>query len=344
MRAVPIGQLTHVTFEPAIPTTVVGAIRGRGVRHGQRSLTVPDRTLQATVACVWRQLARTSNGDDNLARPGSVQIMEEELAALRDEVARLRAETTRLNALLRLSPAEAGPPDPAQAGGLDSPNGLISATSAPSAKVDFFAELFSARRDAYAVRWESVRTGRSGWMPAVAGGWRRGMSARSVDYLPLTAEIVAAHLTGEIHLGLYPLLRNETCQWLAADFDGNDSMLDALALLKVARAHRIPTALEVSRSGVGAHVWTFFTSPVPARSARQMGFGLLREAMGIRSRMNLSSYDRLFPSQDVLPEGGFGNLIAAPRAVPPFGNNGGDDGAARRSVGLPVDLGSHDPT
>ncbi|MHB1738254.1 MAG: TOTE conflict system archaeo-eukaryotic primase domain-containing protein [Actinomycetes bacterium] len=238
--------------------------------------------------------------------------MEAELAALRTEVSRLRAENERLTAVLRLSPTEAGPPGPAQAGGLGSVRGLLTSSSAPTAKVGFFADLFSARRDVYAVRWESARTAKSGWMPAVAGGWRRGMDARSTTYLPLTAAVITAHLAGELDLGLYPLLGDDTCHWLAADFDGATSMLDALAFLKAARVHRVPAALEVSRSGIGAHVWTFFTTPVQASLARRLGIGLLREAMGIRGRMSLSSYDRLFPSQDVLPAGGFGNLIAAP--------------------------------
>jgi hypothetical protein len=90
-------------------------------------------------------------------------------------------------------------------------------------------------------------------------------------------------------------------------------MLDALAYLKAARAVGAPAALEVSRSGIGAHVWIFFAGPVPAATARAVGSGLLREAIALRGRMNLTAYDRLFPSQDVLPSsGGIGNLIAAP--------------------------------
>ena len=113
--------------------------------------------------------------------------------------------------------------------------------------------------------------------------------------------MVAAHLTGEVHLGLYPLLDGDMCHWLAADFDGPSAMLDALAYLKAARAVGVPGALEVSRSGIGAHVWVFFTGPVPAATARALGSGLLREAIALRGRMDLASYDRLFPSQDVLP-------------------------------------------
>ena len=89
-------------------------------------------------------------------------------------------------------------------------------------------------------------------------------------------------------------------------------MLDALAYLKAARAVEAPAALEISKSGVGAHVWIFFTDPVPAATARQMGTGLVREAIALRGRMDLAGYDRLFPSQDTVPVGGFGNLIAAP--------------------------------
>jgi hypothetical protein len=89
-------------------------------------------------------------------------------------------------------------------------------------------------------------------------------------------------------------------------------MLDALAYLKATRAAGAPVALEVSRSGTGAHAWLFFTSPVSAALARQVGSGLLREALALRGRMSLSSYDRLFPSQDMLQTGGLGNLIAAP--------------------------------
>ncbi len=124
--------------------------------------------------------------------------------------------------------------------------------------------------------------------------------------------MLAAHLTGDIHIGLYPMLPGDQTCWLAADFDGPAALLDALAYLKAARAVGAPASLEVSRSGVGAHVWIFFTDPVPAATARQLGTALVREAIAIRGRMDLRSYDRLFPSQDVLPDRGLGNLIAAP--------------------------------
>jgi hypothetical protein len=179
-------------------------------------------------------------------------------------------------------------------------------------KVDFFAALFAARTDIYATRWENVRTGKAGWLPAVRGGWRKGVPHEDRDYLPLSKDVLRAHLTGAVHVGLYPLLDGDLCCWLAADFDGPMAMLDALAYLKAARTWSVPAELEVSRSGVGAHAWVFFTAPVPADTARRLGTALLREAMAVRGRMDLASYDRLFPSQDLLPSGAVGNLIAAP--------------------------------
>ncbi len=228
------------------------------------------------------------------------------------ELAALRAENARLLRLLRLTRTQAAPPGPAQAGFFEAPPGPVHAGSPPATKVALFGALFAARNDVHAVRWENARTGKAGWLPAVRGGWRKGTPHAERDYLPLTPDVLAAHLSGQVHIGLYPLLDRDRCWWLAADFDGPAAMLDALAYLKAARSLAVPAALEVSRSGVGAHAWVFFTGPVPAATARRLGTGLLREAMALRGQMDLASYDRLFPSQDVLPAGGMGNLIAAP--------------------------------
>jgi len=232
------------------------------------------------------------------------------------EVARLRAENARLLRLLDLAPEQAGLPRPAQAGFFEAPPGPVHGGSAPQEKVAFFGALFAARTDVYALRYENRRTGKAGWVPATQGGFRKGVPHGERDYLPLTADVLAAHLSGKMHIGLYPLLDGDRCWWLAADFDGPEAMIDALMYLKAARALQVPAALEVSRSGVGAHAWVFFTRPVPAGTARRLGTGLLREAMALRGRMKLASYDRLFPSQDLLPSGGVGNLIAAPLFKP----------------------------
>ncbi|WP_186382392.1 TOTE conflict system archaeo-eukaryotic primase domain-containing protein, partial [Amycolatopsis rhizosphaerae] len=245
-------------------------------------------------------------------RSADAAELAEELAGLRALADRLQAENARLLRLLKLTPGQAAPPGPAQTGIFEARPGTVDRESAPETKVAFFEALFAARRDVYATRWENTRTGQAGWLPAVRGSWRKGIRHEDRNYLPLTKEIVHAHLSGETHLGLYPLLDGDQSCWLAADFDGQAAMLDALAYVKAARAWSVPAALEVSRSGIGAHVWVFFAAPVTAETARRLGSGLLREAMALRGHMDLSSYDRLFPSQDVLPSGGVGNLIAAP--------------------------------
>lgn len=141
-----------------------------------------------------------------------------------------------------------------------------------------------------------------------------GMSPDQVSYPALTAEVVDRHLRGSHHIGLYPLTDDDTCWWVTADFDKDTAMLDALAYVKAARAVGIPAALEVSQSGRGAHVWIFFATAVSAILARRIATGLLAEAIGLRGRMSLSSYDRLFPSQDTHTGRDVGNLIAAPLA------------------------------
>ena len=247
--------------------------------------------------------------DDTSPRMSSGTVRE--LAELRRQVESLRAENTRLLKLLDMTSQEArfelGADGVVRARPRTSRRRLTS-----TGQGGVLRSLFGARTDVYAVRWENARTGRAGWMPAVAGGWRKGSRAADQTYLPLTPEVLTAHLTGVVHIGLYPLLEGDRCCWLAADFDGPGAMLDALAYLKAARAVGAPAALEVSRSGVGAHVWVFFTDPVPAAAARQLGTGLVREAIGLRGRMDLGCYDRLFPSQNALAVGGIGNLIAAP--------------------------------
>jgi superfamily II DNA or RNA helicase len=232
-----------------------------------------------------------------------------EIDRLAREVERLRAENVRLARLLDLrgqdtrpAPEQLAVPAPA----------LVTMASPVEDKLALYADRFRARTDVHAVRWKNHRTGDAGWMPAVAGGWRKGMDRRHANHLPLTAQVVGSHLAGHTFVGLYPLLRDNTCHFLAADFDGPAAMLDALAYCKTARANGVPAALELSQSGRGAHVWVFFTDKIPAATARAVGTVLVHEAMVLRGSMDLRSYDRLFPNQDVLPEGGFGNLIAAP--------------------------------
>jgi len=134
-------------------------------------------------------------------------------------------------------------------------------------------------------------------------------------FVPVDDAVIRAHLEGKHVMGVYPLLKDETCWFLAVDFDGKDGRSwteDVVAFTKTCRRGGVPAAVERSRSGEGAHVWFFFTSPVKASSARKMGCFLLTDTMHRRHELRMESYDRLFPSQDTMPKGGFGNLIALP--------------------------------
>lgn len=232
------------------------------------------------------------------------------------EVERLRRENLRLRQLLGLRPDDPLPagPDrsaPALPLALDVPAAEVDASSQVGDRLAVFRSVFRGRDDVYAVRWTN-RHGESGYVPAVAGGWRRDRPRAKRRYLPLTDEVLLDHLAGRETVGLYPLLEDDGCWLLAADFDGPNWRLDAMAYLEAAARGDVPAYLERSRSGNGGHVWMFFSEPVAATEARRLGTGLLRSAIDARAELDLDSYDRLFPSQDFAPRGSFGNLIALP--------------------------------
>jgi len=238
-------------------------------------------------------------------------------ADIRLELERLRAENRQLRGLLGLDrPDEAASiptwePTLFPEHAVHDTSPRVNQRSRPEAKVALFRSIFVGREDVYARRWENSRTGKSGWSPTVVGGWANARKSER-EYVPFSVDVVRDHLAGEIHAGLYPLLQGDTCQLLACDFDGPTWPLDAGAYLDVARSAGIPVALERSRSGAGAHVWAFFSERVAAASARRIGVHFLREAMTVRAELDLASYDRLFPTQDFMPKGSFGNLIALP--------------------------------
>ena len=187
-------------------------------------------------------------------------------------------------------------------------------------KVVLFQELFKGRSDTFAYRWKNTK-GRSGYSVACDNEWIKGVCNKpkikcsecsNRKYKSLDDQIIYDHLSGKQIIGLYPLLTDNTCHLLAADFDKNDWQKSIVALAKACMELNVPHAIEISRSGNGAHLWIFFSEPVSAKDARLLGFGLLDKAMEIHPDLSFESYDRLFPNQDLMPEGGFGNLIALP--------------------------------
>lgn len=187
-------------------------------------------------------------------------------------------------------------------------------------KISLYRALFRGREDVFALRWEG-KNGRSGYSPACANEWDRRVCRKPQikcsecphsQWLSATDQVIYDHLAGKHMIGVYPLLQDETCFFLAIDFDKSTWQEDALAFVNTCRRHSISVALERSQSGNGAHVWIFFKEPIPARSARLLGTGLLTQTMQERHSVSLDSYDRLFPNQDTMPKGGFGNLIALP--------------------------------
>ena len=187
-------------------------------------------------------------------------------------------------------------------------------------KIALFRSLFRGREDIYALRWENSQ-GRQGYALACENEWRQGIcykpkvkcgDCRHRAFLPLDDRAVYAHLSGKKTVGLYPLLRDDHTWFLAVDFDKSDWQQSVQAFRGVCEEHAVPCSVERSRSGEGAHVWLFFIQSVPAALARRLGFALLDRAMEQHAGLSFESYDRLFPNQDMLPEGGFGNLIALP--------------------------------
>lgn len=197
-------------------------------------------------------------------------------------------------------------------------------------KIALFRSLFRGREDVYAKRWQN-KAGKSGYSPHCANEWKYGICQKprikcsvcqNKNYMPLSDAIVEAHLRGEIVAGIYPLTEDEKCYFLAIDFDEADWEKDIATLRNICQEMDIPIAVERSRSGKGAHIWIFFDEPIIACLARKMGSVILTHAMSKRHEISFKSYDRLFPNQDTMPKGGFGNLIALPlQAIPRKSNN-----------------------
>lgn len=230
-----------------------------------------------------------------------------------DELAALRAENVRLVSLL-------------EAHGIEwrrkpqSPVPRVSVLST-NEKVALFRRLFRGRDDVWALRWESKTSGKSGYSPACANEWQLGICGKPRikcgdcahrQLIPVSDLVIYHHLACTHTAGMYPLLEDDSCYFLAVDFDEAEWQKDASAFMRSCDELGVPAALEISRSRQGAHVWIFFASRVSAREARRLGTAIISYTCSRTRQLRLGSYDRLFPNQDTMPKGGFGNLIALP--------------------------------
>ena len=246
------------------------------------------------------------------------------IAELEQQIARLQEQQEEAEATLRslrtqLERDEAAPSSKEEIS--DQAQVLTAEDLTSDEKISLFLRLFRGRDDVFPRLWLNQQTGKKGYAPACANEWVRGVCEKprvkcggcpNQAFLPVTADAILDHLRGRHVMGVYPLLKDETCWFLTADFDKEAWREDVLAFTETCRHVRVPYAIERSRSGNGAHVWFFFSSPVAAAAARKMGSYLITETMARRHQLSMASYDRLFPNQDTLPNGGFGNLIALP--------------------------------
>lgn len=194
-------------------------------------------------------------------------------------------------------------------------------------KIALFRSLFRGRDDVHATGY-LARSGKIAYTPACTNAWnpgvcRRGKTKRPCDGCPgksfavLSDRNLVAHFQGKDArfrdvIGIYPMLADSSCWFLAADFDDAGWQEAAAAYRDAASRHGLACAMERSRSGEGAHVWIFFGEPIPAKMARQLGSLFLDDARRHCSKVGFDAYDRLFPTQDTLPKDGLGNLVALP--------------------------------
>jgi superfamily II DNA or RNA helicase len=244
---------------------------------------------------------------------------------LLDELARLREELFQKNSSAQLK--------------LQLQETSLNNQSPQEDKMRLFRSLFKGREDVFPRRFENSKTGKSGYAPVCRNEWATGICQKPKiacqdcnfrAFVPVSDEIIRNHLKGiapndrpgkDFTMGVYPMLTDETCWFLAVDFDKSTWVEDAKAFLETCTSFQVLASFERSRSGNGGHVWIFFESPITALLARKLGAILLTNTMNRRPELGMDSYDRLFPSQDTLPRGGLGNLIALPLQKKPRERN-----------------------
>ncbi|MBS4455962.1 TOTE conflict system archaeo-eukaryotic primase domain-containing protein [Tuanshanicoccus lijuaniae] len=177
-------------------------------------------------------------------------------------------------------------------------------------KLSLYMSLFRGREDVFAKSFINDQ-GKIQYYPSYNYGWRK-LPVEKRTTQPFNRKVLKSHLRGETSIGIFPISLDDTCQFLVIDLDEADFREATLALWKVAEQYDINPAVEISRSGQGVHLWFFFDEPILCRDARNFGKKLLELALCVSDKIKFSSFDRLFPNQDRLPKGGFGNLIALP--------------------------------
>jgi superfamily II DNA or RNA helicase len=258
--------------------------------------------------------------------------VEAELAALNHRHGQLLDDLTQMRQqlILKNSPAQLS---------LHLQGASVNNQSPQEEKIHLFRSLFKGRDDLFPRRFENSKTGKSGYAPVCRNEWAAGNCQKPKiacadcnfrAFVPVSDEIIRNHLLGsdpqdrpdkDFTVGVYPLLTDETCWFVAVDFDKSTWTYDAKAFMETCASYQVSAAVERSRSGNGGHVWIFFETPISAVMARRLGTLLLTSTMSRRPEIGMDSYDRLFPSQDTMPKGGFGNLIALPLQKKPRERN-----------------------
>lgn len=204
-------------------------------------------------------------------------------------------------------------------------------------KIELYASYFKGRDDVYP--YLSINKNdptKKYYIPACTNEWRQGICNKTMgkpckncqyrENKPLSLETIKRHIFYNQTIGIYPMLDDETCYFIAFDFDDkkDESSIkeDVLAFASICDKYNVPISIEKSRSGKGIHIWIFFDNKIKAITARKLGSLLLSKTMEIRDNLKIDSFDRMFPNQDYLPKGGYGNLIALPFQTEPakYGN------------------------
>ncbi len=247
--------------------------------------------------------------------------MDTEYQKLLEKYLRLKEENEQLRSQLITEPIKDGTESQSSETQIQSVNQFSSVED----KIKLFLSLFAGRADVYAKRWVSKRTGKSGYSPTCKNEWDDKLCQKgrikcsdcaNRVYSELTPKVIYNHLskhaTENDVIGIYPMMQDETANFVAIDFDDETWQQDVTTIRRSCSTLDIPVYIERSRSGDGAHCWFFFSEPIQVKLARRFASSVITYSMNQNHKIKFSSYDRLLPNQDNMPDGGFGNLIALP--------------------------------